>query len=103
MVFFVFEKDLEKKLLEKLEKYEKLTKRGLVEIKVSKDISKEEKLIAEDFLSMAKNYYNDARYFVEKKEYLTALAAFSYAHAWLDAGVRAKVFDAKDDQLFTLP
>ncbi|MBS3057208.1 MAG: DUF357 domain-containing protein, partial [Candidatus Diapherotrites archaeon] len=33
-----------------------------------------------------------------------ALAAFSYAHAWLDAGVRAKLLDARgDDNLFTLP
>jgi uncharacterized protein len=94
---------LEKDLIEKVLKYEKLTKRALVEVKLIKGLSDKELLVAQDFLSMANNYYNDAKYFVEKKELLTALAAFSYAHAWLDAGVRAKLFDAKDDQLFTLP
>jgi hypothetical protein len=93
----------EKDLIEKVDKYEKLTARGLKEIKVKKNLTEKEKLIAEDFLSMAKNYYNDAKFFKEKGNFLTSLAAFSYAHAWLDAGVRAKVFDATDDQLFTLP
>jgi uncharacterized protein len=93
----------DKDLVEKIQKYEKLTKRAISEIKLSKGISEKERLIAQDFLAMANNYFNDAKYFVEKKEFLTALAAFSYAHAWLDAGVRAKIFDAKDDQLFTLP
>jgi hypothetical protein len=94
---------LEKDIIDKVSKYEKLTKRALKEIKLNKNLSEKDKLIANDFLSMANNYYNDAKYFVEKKQLLTALAAFSYAHAWLDAGVRAKLFDAKDDQLFTLP
>jgi hypothetical protein len=52
---------------------------------------------------MAKNYYDDAKFFKEKGNLLTSLAAFSYAHAWLDAGVRARIFEASDDQLFTLP
>ena len=90
-------------ILKKVEKYEELTKKALKEIKTAKGLSEKEKLIAEDYLSMAKNYFNDAKYFKEKNELLTALAAFSYAHAWLDAGVRAKIFEAKDDQLFTLP
>ncbi|MFA5931612.1 MAG: DUF357 domain-containing protein [archaeon] len=93
----------EKELVEKVNKYEKLTARGLKEIKIKKELSEKEMAIAENFLSMAKNYYADALYFKEQKNLLTSLAAFSYAHAWLDAGVRAKVFDATDDQLFTLP
>jgi hypothetical protein len=93
----------EKELIEKVEKYEKITAKGLKEIKLKKNLSENEKIIAEDFLSMAKNYYNDAKFFAQKKNYLTALAAYSYAHAWLDAGVRARVFEATDDQLFTLP
>ena len=93
----------EKDLIEKVEKYEKLTARGLKEIKFKKALSVKEKIIAEDFLSMAKNYFTDAKFFKEKGNLLTSLAAFSYAHAWLDAGVRAGLFDATDDQLFTLP
>jgi hypothetical protein len=52
---------------------------------------------------MTNNYLNDGKYYREKGELLIALASFSYAHAWLDAGVRARVFAATDDQLFTLP
>ena len=88
---------------EKLEKYEALTQRALKEIKQKKGLSAKDKAVAEDFLSMANNYFNDAKYFKKEGNKLTSLAAFSYAHAWLDAGVRAKLFDAKDDQLFTLP
>jgi len=93
----------EKEIIEKVSKYEKLTERGIKEIKISKNLSPQNKAIAEDYLSMANNYYNDAKYFKKEGKLLTALAAYSYAHAWLDAGVRAKVFDADDDQLFTLP
>jgi hypothetical protein len=93
----------EKEIKEKVEKYEKLTAKGLKEIKIKKGLDAKDKAIAEDFLSMAKNYFSDAKFFKEQKNFLTALAAFSYAHAWLDAGVRAKVFEATDDQLFTLP
>ncbi|MFA6269256.1 MAG: DUF357 domain-containing protein [archaeon] len=94
---------LEKDLVTKVEKYQKLTERALKEIKIKKGITPNEEKIALDFLSMAKNYFNDAKYYKEKGELLVALASFSYAHAWLDAGVRAKVFEATDDQLFTLP
>ncbi len=93
----------QKEITEKVDKYEKLTQRGLKEIKMKKNLSENEKKTAEDFLQMAKNYYNDAHYFKKEGKLLTALAAFSYAHAWLDAGVRAKIFEATDDQLFTLP
>ena len=93
----------EKELVEKVEKYEKLTARGIKEIKLKKNLVEKDKKIAEDFLSMAKNYFNDAKFFKEQGNLLTSLAAFSYAHAWLDAGVRAHLFDATDDQLFTLP
>ncbi|MEI7961412.1 MAG: DUF357 domain-containing protein [archaeon] len=93
----------EKEVLDKVQKYEKLTSRALKEIKLTKGLSEHHKAVAEDFLSMANNYFNDAKYFAKEGNLLTALAAYSYAHAWLDAGVRAKIFDAKDDQLFTLP
>ena len=93
---------LDEDLIKKVEKYESLTKKGLKEIKKKTTLSKKEEKIANDFLSMANNYFNDGKYYKEKGNLLTALASFSYAHAWLDAGVRAFLFDATDDQLFTL-
>lgn len=99
----VKENSLEKQLFLKVEKYESLTKKALKEIKLKENLNQKELSVAEDFLEMAQNYFNDAKYYKEKKELLISLAAFSYAHAWLDAGVRAKIFEATDDQLFTLP
>ncbi len=92
------------KLTQKLKKYGQITKLALEKIEVKKGLSKKDKKIAQDFLQMCKNYVADAKYFEGKKDFVNALAAMSYAHAWLDAGVRAKLFDAKgDDRLFTLP
>lgn len=91
--------DLEKRV----EKYQKLTEKALKEVTLEKNLTEKEKTIAADFLSMTTNYLNDGKYYKEKGELLIALASFSYAHAWLDAGVRARIFHAEDDQLFTLP
>jgi hypothetical protein len=91
-------------LQEKVVRYKSLTEQALKKVSIKEGISEKEKGIAEDFLSMARNYLNDGKHFEEGKELELALAAFSYAHAWLDAGVRAGFLDGKqDDQLFTLP
>lgn len=96
--------ELREELIAKIEHYKSLTGKALQKVKIIAPSGSREFKIATDYLSMAQNYYKDAIHFYKKKEYLTSLAAFSYAHAWLDAGVRAKVFDVgNDDQLFTLP
>ncbi len=57
---------------------------------------------AEDLLDMARNYLRDARHFEAQGDLVQALAAVSYAHAWLDAGVRLGLLDGgDDDQTFT--
>lgn len=95
---------IEVQLSEKVKKYRSLTEEALKKVSVSAEKGSREFAIAADFLAMARNYFNDARHFEEKGELLLALAAFSYAHAWLDAGVRAKILDGKNDsRLFTLP
>ena len=91
-------------LVEKVSHYQALTEKALKKISIKKGLPEKEKRIALDFLEMANNYFYDAKHFEAKGELLTALAAFSYAHAWLDAGVRAGLFDGKgDDKLFALP
>lgn len=90
-------------LKEKVEKYRRLTERALQLVELNEKNSEKEKKIAEDFLSMARNYFKDGKHFEEQGDFLTALAAYSYAHAWIDAGVRAEIFKAEDEQLFTLP
>lgn len=58
---------------------------------------------ADDYLAMAKSYLTDAEHFAAKGDLERALAAASYAHAWLDAGVRLGILDGGDDDArFTL-
>jgi hypothetical protein len=90
---------MDKVTKEKLNRYFDLTRRAFQKIKVT-DKDKE---LAEDFLDMAKRYYEDAKHFREKGDLVTAFAAVTYAHAWLDAGARSKLFDVGgDNELFVV-
>ncbi len=94
----------EEPLETKLEKYRELTKRALEKVKLNSPKGTKENLMGKQLLEMAENYYNDAQYFEQDGKPLTALAAYSYAHAWLDAGVHLGLLDGKgDDRLFVLP
>jgi uncharacterized protein len=83
---------------QKLEKYFKISEEALEMAK--KNVAKKE--LAEDFLDMIERYIKDAKYFREKGNWVTAFAALNYAHGWLDAGARAKIFDVNDSRLFTV-
>jgi uncharacterized protein len=76
----------------KLDKYFALTEKALTVIKVVAS-NDDFRRIAEDFLMMAKSYLSDAKHFRSKGDYVNAFAAVNYAHAWLDAGARMKIFD----------
>jgi len=89
--------------LEKLEKYLALTKKAIEVIEKTKaidDSTTERKLQAQDFLDMAKNYYSDSLHFKNSGDFVNAFAAINYAHAWLDAGARLKLFKVNDSHLF---
>lgn len=58
--------------------------------------------IADDYLEMARSYYNDGVHFIETEDKVNALVCFSYGHAWLDAGVRLGVFTVKNPDLFAI-
>lgn len=87
---------------EKVLKYIKLTERALAKIKFKKNLEPNLKKAAEEFLSMATNYYTDAKYFFEKGDLINAFAAINYAHGWLDAGSKLGVFNVRDSKLFVL-
>lgn len=58
---------------------------------------------SEDFLGMARAYLSDAEHFESRGDRDRALAAVSYAHGWIDAGVRLGLLDGgNDDARFTL-
>ena len=94
----------DKKVIERIEKYRTLTGKALVKIKIKNGLTSEMKEHALDFLEMARAYYNDSIYLQEKKLLLESLCALSYAHGWLDSGVRLGLFEAfGDNKLFVLP
>ena len=88
---------------EKLDRYFDLTSRALSKIKINQQVEIDVNSAAEDFLDMARRYFEDAKHFRDKDDYVNALAALSYAHAWLDAGARLGIFDVDhDSELFTV-
>jgi hypothetical protein len=51
---------------------------------------------------MARSYLEDGRHFRANDDPVNALAAFSYGHAWLDAGARIGLFEVPTEgHLFT--
>ncbi len=85
---------------DKLDKYFAITKEAM---DMAKDAFDEERLEqAKDFFNMISCYYSDAGHFREKGEYVLAYGALNYAHGWLDAGARSKIFKVNDSRLFTV-
>lgn len=88
---------------ELLDKYLRLTTEALARVKPSAPSRSFLHGAAQDFLAMARAYLADAQHFQERGDLERALAAVSYAHGWLDAGVRLGVLDGgEDDARFTL-
>ena len=88
---------------ERLNRYLEITEKALHKAKIAIPQTGSLYKQAEDFLDMANRYYEDAKYFKAQNKPVTALAAVTYAHAWLDIGARLGLFDVdKDYILFTL-
>ena len=85
---------------EKLQKYFKITEEALKRLEVAVHEKSLLHAVARDFLTMARSYFEDAKYYYEKGDYVTAFAALNYAHGFIDAGVRLGVFRGEDDRLF---
>lgn len=84
----------------RLEHYFSITGKAL---KMAKEgITKNPLLLkqAEDFLDMAERYFSDAHHFKDKGDFVNAYGALNYAHAFLDAGARIKLFEVNDSELF---
>ena len=80
-----------------------LTTRALAKATIAVPERSHFRKAAEDFMTMAQAYSDDAKYFRDKGELEKSLAVIYYAHAWLDAGARLGLFDVGlDDKLFCL-
>ncbi|MDP2946906.1 MAG: DUF357 domain-containing protein [Nanoarchaeota archaeon] len=85
---------------EKLKKYFKISETALDEIK--KNIINGKESEAKEIICMTENYISDAHHFEETRDFVNAFAALNYAHGWIDSGVRLKIFDVKNNKLFTV-
>jgi hypothetical protein len=87
-------------LREKTRRYRGLLQAALDD--VSKAAPEESDLgrTADEFLTMARSYYQDGVHFMETGDEVNALVCFSYGHAWLDAGVRLGAFRVTKTDLF---
>ena len=65
-----------------------LTETALAKVKLAPPPRSHLRKVAEDFLEMARAYFEDAKHFRERGELEKALANVNYAHGWLDAGAR---------------
>ena len=88
---------------EKVERYISLTTDALGKLKIAAPERSFNRKLADDFLKMAKAYFDDARDFADKGDLVNSFACINYAHGWLDCGARIGLFDVGgNDQLFTL-
>jgi hypothetical protein len=90
-------------LAEKTDRYESLLAEALEAASVAPPAESPLAEAAEDFHGMAGSYLEDGRHFRADGDLVNALAAFSYGHAWLDAGARLGLFDVPSEgHLFTV-
>jgi hypothetical protein len=88
---------------ERIEKYLSITSEALSKAKIAAPEKSFNRKLADDFMKMAKAYFEDAKDFAEKGDLVNAFACVNYAHGWLDAGARIGLFDVDgDSRLFTL-
>jgi len=85
---------------QKIEKYYNLTSKALKIAK--KAIAKSKKKQAKEIITMVEAYLSDSQYFKKKGDYVNAYGALNYAHGWLDAGARLKIYKVTDNTLFTI-
>lgn len=85
---------------DKIKKYQGITSKALEIAK--KSVSKGKEKQAKEIILMVECYLTDSKHFKEKKDYVNSFAAINYAHGWVDAGARLKIFKVKDNNLFTV-
>lgn len=90
-------------IAEKTDRYEDLLAEALAAIRPVAPPGTPLDDAAAAFEEMARSYLEDGRHFRADDDPVNALAAFSYGHAWLDAGARIGLFDVPSEgDLFTV-
>jgi hypothetical protein len=81
------------------ERYDRVTREALAVASLATRLKPVE---ATEVLDMARRYVDDSAYLRKRGDLPRALAALAYAHGWLDAGARLKLFIVTDARLFTV-
>jgi hypothetical protein len=90
-------------LAEKTDRYEDLLAQALDAAELAAPPDSPLGEAAAECEEMARSYLEDGRHFRADDDPVNALAAFSYGHAWLDAGARIGLFDVPEEgHLFTV-
>jgi len=84
----------------KINKYRQISEKALKLAK--KNISKGKEQEAKEIIEMVECYLSDSKHFEKQVHYVNAYGALNYAHGWLDAGARLKIFKVTDNKLFTV-
>ncbi|MEF8853236.1 MAG: DUF357 domain-containing protein [Haloarculaceae archaeon] len=84
-------------LAEKTDRYEELLAEALAAAEPTAPEGTPLAEAAAEYEEMARSYLKDGRHFRAEDDPVNALAAFSYGHAWLDAGARAGLFAVPDE------
>jgi hypothetical protein len=91
------------KLTEKAERYERLLDTARSSVACAPDHSTPAYRLAVRVLQVAETYAGRGKWLQQERRHEDALAAFSYGHGWLDAGVRAGLFTIiAERELFTV-
>jgi len=83
-----------------INKYRKISEKALALAK--RNVAKGKEQEAEEIIEMVSCYLSDSKHFEKKGHLINAYGALNYAHGWLDAGARLKIFNVKDNKLFTV-
>ena len=86
----------------RIEKYRKITQEALALAKKNIKKGKENEEKAKEILQMVECYLADSEHFEKSGHLVNSLSCLNYAHGWLDAGARLKIFNVKDNRLFTV-
>ena len=79
---------------------ESLTKEALEIAK--KNIVEGEEEKAKEIILMVECYLSDSVHFEKEGHLVDSYGCLNYAHGWLDCGARLKIFNVKDNHLFTV-
>lgn len=83
-----------------INKYRTISEKALAIAK--KNITKGKEQEAKEIIEMVECYLSDSKHFEKTNNLVNAYGALNYAHGWLDCGARLKIFNVKDNKLFTV-